>query len=127
MLFRSRDLAGVLGDPSEHLVHAARAVDQPLHGEEGVIAHLLMNEVPGLLLAMVVMGVLLVVLRGQVRGLGVRVVVLLEGLVVRPVPVETALVEGGGGGLVACDRRGGMRSGRETIRNMADEFIHVSG
>lgn len=43
---------------------------------------------------MVVMGVLLVVLRGQVRGLCVRVVVLLEGLVVRPVPVETALVDG---------------------------------
>lgn len=52
-----------------------------------------MDEVPGLLLAVVEMDVLLVVLRGQVRGLQVRVVVLLEGLIVGTVPVQTALVD----------------------------------
>lgn len=53
-----------------------------------------MDEVPGLLLAMVEMDILLVLLRGQVRGLWVRVVVLVEGLIVGTVPVQTPLVDG---------------------------------
>lgn len=53
-----------------------------------------MDEVPGLLLAVVEMDILLVLLRGQVRGLWVRVVVLVEGLIVGTVPVQTPLVDG---------------------------------
>lgn len=87
-----RDLPWVLSDPAEHLVNAVRSVDQSLHGEEGVVAHLLMNEVPGLLLAVVHVGVWLVVWRREVRDLGVRVVVLMW-LVVGSVGIHTALVE----------------------------------
>lgn len=45
------DLGGVLSDPAQHLIRTPRALDQTLHGEERVVAHLLMDEVPGLLLA----------------------------------------------------------------------------
>lgn len=85
-----RDLPRILSDPAEHLIHTARAVDQSLHGEEGVVAHLLMNEVPGLLFAVVHVGMGLVVWRGEVRDLGGGVVVLMR-LVVGSVGVHTAL------------------------------------
>lgn len=44
------DLGRVLSDPAQHLVCVPRALDQALHGEKGVIAHFLMDEVPRLLL-----------------------------------------------------------------------------
>lgn len=44
------DLGRVLGDPAQNLVRLARALDQTLHGEERVVAHLLVDEVPRLLL-----------------------------------------------------------------------------
>lgn len=87
-----RDLPWVLSDPAEHLIHTARAVDQSFHGEERVVAHLLVNEVPGLLFAVVHVGVGLVVWRGEVGDLGVCMVVLV-GLVVGSVGIHTALIE----------------------------------
>lgn len=81
-----RDLPWILGDPAQNFIHGARAIDQSLHGEEGVIAHLLVDEVPGLLLAVVQMRMGLVVWRGKVGDLRVCVVVLV-GLVVGPVGV----------------------------------------
>lgn len=81
-----RNLPWILRDPAENFIHGARAIDQPLHGEEGVVAHLLMDEVPGLLLAMVQMRMGLVVRRRKVGDLRVCVVVLV-GLVMGPVGI----------------------------------------
>ncbi len=81
-----RDLPWILGDPAQNFIHSARTIDQPLHGEEGIIAHLLVDEVPGFLLAMVQMRMGLVVWRGEVGDLRVCVVVLV-GLVVGPVGI----------------------------------------
>lgn len=43
------DLGRVLGDPAQHLLGVPRALDQALHGEKGVVAHFLVDEVPRLL------------------------------------------------------------------------------
>lgn len=106
------DFCGVLGDPAQHLVGTTRALDQPLHGEERVVTHLLVDKVPRLLLAgggpssrtsasiCVEGGMVLVVGRqkgwGQVVGLRVGVIVVVE--VRSSVGVGAALVQRVGGG-----------------------------
>lgn len=82
-----RDLPRILRDPAEHFIHAARAIDQPLHGEEGVVAHLLVDKVPGLLLGVVQMSVRLVVRRRKVGDWRRVRVVVLVGLVMGPVGI----------------------------------------
>lgn len=126
------DLGGVLGDPAQNLLGVAGTLDQALHGEEGVIAHLLVDEVPRLLLptdrgpassrspasVRIEVGVVVVVRgqgwRGQVGGLGVIVGVEVHA----PVGVRAAgehWVGGGGlGGVVGqvwVEGVGGLQHG----------------
>lgn len=88
-----RDLPWILRDPAKNFIHGARAINQPLHGEEGVVAHLLVDEVPRLLLAVVQMRMGLIMWRREMGDLRVRVVMLV-GLVMCPVGVQTGLING---------------------------------
>lgn len=106
------DLGRVLGDPAQNFVGTPRSFDQPLHCEECVVAHLLVDEVPRLLLAArsgcccyrcppavgVELGMVLIMgMQGrwsQVRRLRVRVVVVVLVVEVGPsVAVGSALVQ----------------------------------